>query len=169
MAKGTDTNTAVATQVAAPENPKITVGLIDVEVVNVRPIQPKGALIGYANIKFGSEGNSITVPDFPIFNGETGLFVKNPSRQDEKNPRFFRDTAQIQGDEMKTAINVVVRDGYVNKVQEMQARATAALGVDLKQPRIADQLAKAGQEAARDNANRQPPQRGERVAAQVEH
>ena len=144
-----------ATQTAAVDT---NTGQLGIEVVAVRPIEPKGKLIGYANLQFNGAEGKITIPDFPIFNGDTGLFVGNPSKQDERNPRFFRDTAKIEGNDLKTNINVAVRDAYVSKVQELQARAAAAQGINLQQPRIADQLAKAGQEADKANAARSAPQ-----------
>jgi DNA-binding cell septation regulator SpoVG len=119
--------------------------------VDVRPIEPRGKLIGFASVTIGTAGGSITIPDFRVFNGDTGLFVSNPSTKDESSGKF-RDTARVSGNDLKNLINVTVRDAYVVKVQEMQTRAAAAQGVELKPARIKDQLEKAGAEAAQHNA-----------------
>ena len=118
--------------------------------VTVRPIEPKGKLIGYATVTFGG---AVTVPDFKIFNGEKGLFVGNPSRQDPSSRTGYRDTARVTGDDMKNQLNVAVRDAYVAEVEKLQTRAAAVQAAPEK-PRIADQLGKAGREAAMANAAR---------------
>jgi DNA-binding cell septation regulator SpoVG len=155
----TKTAPTTATETQAPAEAGVYVGEMAIEVTSVRAVEPQGARIGYINLKFGDGQNSITIPDFPIFNGETGLFVGNPSKQDAKNPRYFRDTATIKGDGMKSVINELARNAYIDKVQEMSDRAAAAKDMKIQPPRIADQLAKSGQEAARDNAARNAPQK----------
>jgi len=116
----------------------------------VRPIEPRGKMIGFASINFGG---AITLHDFRIFNGEKGLFVTPPSVKDSTTRSGYRDTARLMGDDIKNQLNVVVRDAYVAEVEKLQARAAAVLNTPDK-PRIKDQLEKAGQEAARDNAAR---------------
>ena len=158
------TNAAVKTapetavEAQAPAETGIFVGETTI-AVDVRPIEPRGKLIGFASVTIGALGGNVTIPDFRIFNGDTGLFVSNPSTKDASTRSGFRDTARVTGDDFKNLINTVVRDAYVDKVQQLQARVAAALGVELKQPHIADQLAKAGAEAARDNAARTAPER----------
>ena len=122
--------------------------------VTVRPIEPKGKLIGFATVTFGG---AVTVPDFKIFNGENGLFVGNPSRQDDSSRTGYRDTARVNGEDIKSQLNVAVRDAYIAEVEKLQARA-AAVQVTPEKPRIKDQLDKAGREAARANAARPAPQ-----------
>jgi len=116
----------------------------------VRPIEPRGKMIGFASINFGG---AITLHDFRIFNGEKGLFVTPPSVKDSTTRSGYRDTARLMGDDIKNQLNVVVRDAYVAEVEKLQARAAAVLNTPDK-PRIKDQLDKAGQEAARANAAR---------------
>ena len=117
--------------------------------VVVRPIEPKGKLIGFATITFAG---AVTVPDFKIFNGEKGLFVSNPSRQDEGSRFGYRDTARVMGNDLKSQINVAARDAYIVEVEKLQSRAANV--VEALKPHIKDQLDKAGQEAARSNAAR---------------
>jgi DNA-binding cell septation regulator SpoVG len=156
MAKA-DKTPAAATEVTAPAEAGKNVGEMTISV-DVRPIEPRGKLIGFATVTIGAAGGNITIPDFRIFNGETGLFVSNPSVKNETTGKF-RDTARVNGNDLKNLINVAVRDAYVTKVQDLQARAAAAQGVTLQPARIKEQLDKAAGEAARGNAAHPEPQR----------
>ena len=157
MATNKATNTKTATQTApadmdtraGQETAVMEAAPIKLEVT-VRPIEPRGKLIGFASVNFGG---AITVHDFRVFNGENGLFVGVPSVKDSTSRSGYRDTARLMGDDIKNQLNVVVRDAYVAEVEKLQARAAAVLNTPDK-PRIKDQLEKAGQEAARDNAAR---------------
>jgi len=144
----TPTNTA---EMAAPASSEqhSDPNIID---VTVRPIEPRGKLIGFASVTFATPGGAVTVPDFKIFNGEKGLFVSNPSRPDASSRSGYRDTARVSGDDLKNKVNVTVRDAYIAEVEKLQSRAAQV--VEAFKPRINDQLGKAGQEAARDNAAR---------------
>ena len=62
----------------------------------VRPIEPRGKMIGFASINFGG---AITLHDFRIFNGEKGLFVTPPSVKDSTTRSGYRDTARLMGDD----------------------------------------------------------------------
>jgi len=121
--------------------------------VTVRPITPQGKLIGFATVTFGGV---ITVPDFRVFNGEKGLFVSNPSRPDGTANKGYRDTAFLQGDDIKGRLNVAARDAYVAEVEKLQSRVAAIKAPE--PPRMKDQLEKAGQEAAQHNAGRGTPE-----------
>ncbi len=123
--------------------------------VTVRPIEPRGKLIGFASVNFGG---AITVHDFRVFNGENGLFVGNPSTKDNSSRTGYRDTARLVGDDIKNRLNEVVRDAYVAEVTKLQARAAAVIAPE--KPRIREQLDKAAQEAAKDNAARPTPEKG---------
>ena len=127
--------------------------------VTVRPIEPRGKLIGFASVNFGG---AITVHDFRVFNGENGLFVGVPSVKDASSRSGYRDTARLIGDDIKNQLNMAARDAYVAEVQKLQARA-AAVQIAPEKPRIREQLDKAAQEAAKDNAAR-PAQTKEKAA-----
>ncbi len=127
--------------------------------VTVRPIEPKGKLIGFATLTLNLEGGKLTIPDFKVFNGEKGLFVGNPSMRDPSAQSGYRDTARLLGNGIKDTLNILARDAYVAEVEKLQARAAAV--ITAQPPRIKEQLDKAGQEAARDNAARpDAPDRG---------
>jgi len=131
--------TASAVETAAPTQ-------IDVKV---RPIEPKGKLIGYADVNFGGV---ITVHDFRLINDEKGMFVGNPSRPDDTSRTGYRSTALLVGDDIKERINNAARAAYVAEVEKLQARAAAVAAPE--KPRMRDQLEKAGQEAAKHNAEK---------------
>ena len=126
--------------------------------VTVRPIEPRGKLIGFASVNFGG---AITVHDFRVFNGENGLFVGVPSVKDSTSRSGYRDTARLIGDDIKNQLNMAARDAYVAEVEKLQARAAAVIAPE--KPRIREQLDKAAQEAAKDNAAR-PAQTKEKAA-----
>ncbi len=125
--------------------------------VSVRPIEPKGKLIGFATVTLALPGGQVTIPDFRVYNGENGLFVGNPSKQDSTSRSGYRETARVSGDELQTQLNVAARESYVAEVEKLQARAAAVAPPE--QPRIKDQLEKAGQEAAKHNAQRTAPEK----------
>lgn len=146
----TATTTAAAKETAAPMQIDVT----------VRPIEPKGKLIGFASVNFGGV---ITVHDFRVFNGENGLFVGNPSRPDNTSRTGYRDTARLIGDDIKEQLNSAARAAYVAEVEKLQARAASVAAPE--KPRVRDQLEKAGQEAARHNADRPAPEKDKGKAA----
>ena len=127
--------------------------------VTVRPIEPRGKLIGFASVNFGG---AITVHDFRVFNGENGLFVGVPSVKDASSRSGYRDTARLIGDDIKNQLNMAARDTYIAEVQKLQARAAAVIAPE--KPRIREQLDKAGQEAAKDNAARPAPEKAGKAA-----
>lgn len=49
--------------------------------VSVRPIEPKGNLVGFASLKIN---NSFVIDDFKILQGDKGLFVGMPRSYDAK-------------------------------------------------------------------------------------
>jgi len=57
---------------------------------------------------------------------------------------------------------MAARDAYVAEVQKLQARAAAVIAPE--KPRIREQLDKAGQEAAKDNAARPAPEKAGKAA-----
>jgi stage V sporulation protein G len=59
--------------------------------VSVRPIEPKGNLVGFASLKIN---NSFVIDDFKILQGDKGLFVGMPSKPDRKSKTGYRDTAR---------------------------------------------------------------------------
>lgn len=121
--------------------------------VNVRPIEPMGKMIGIASVNFGG---GLVVDDFKVFNGEKGLFVGAPSKPDNSTRSGYRRTARIIDDKLQEALDSAAYDSYNAEVAKLQARAAAVRSTPDK-PRIKEQLEKAGQEAARDNAARPAP------------
>lgn len=74
--------------------------------VTVRPIEPRGKLIGFASVNFGG----VIVDDFRVFDGEKGMFVANPSKTDSSSRSGFRSTAQVVDPDLQTQLNAAVRD-----------------------------------------------------------
>ena len=126
--------------------------------VNVRPIEPRGKLIGNADVRFGG---GLVVEDFKLFNGENGLFVGPPSKPDNTARSGYRRTARITDDRVQAALDNAAFEGYNAAVEKLQARAAAVSAPE--KPRIREQLDKAAQEAAKDNAAR-PAQTKEKAA-----
>lgn len=137
----------VNSQAMQPKNPTA-----DVEV-NVRPIEPRGSLIGMADVKIGG----LTVEGFKVFNGKDGLFVGPPSVPDNSSRSGFRRTAWIS-EELQPVINSKALDGYNAAVEKLVARAAAAQTMTVK-PSIRDQLKEGAEMAAKDNAARPAPEK----------
>jgi len=123
--------------------------------VSVRPIEPRGKLIGIASVNFGG---GLVVDDFKVFNGEKGLFVGAPSKPDNSTRSGYRRTARITDDKLQEALDSAAFDAYNAEVEKLQTRAAAVRSAPDK-PRIREQLDKAAQEAAKDNAARPAPEK----------
>lgn len=120
--------------------------------ISVRPIEPKGNLYGFAKVNIGG----VSVNDFKIVKNKDGeFFVGMPSKKDATSRTGFRNTAYVDKD-MLEDFNTAVIGAYHAEVERVQARA-AAIG---DKPRIADQVAKAGKQAAEHNAARPAPAKG---------
>lgn len=153
-AEGVSIDEAVGLRVAAmldtvPMNMEVT----------VRPIEPKGKLIGFASVNFGG----VVVDDFKVFDGEKGLFVGNPSKPDNSTRSGFRSTARVIDQELQGRLNEAAAVAYVAEVEKLQARAAAVRAAPEKPP-IRVQLQRAAQEAAKDNAARPAPEKDIKAA-----
>ncbi|MCD7947885.1 MAG: SpoVG [Oscillospiraceae bacterium] len=118
--------------------------------VNVRAIEPRGKLIGLAEVKIGG----LKVDDFKVFNGDEGLFLGPPSVRDSSARGGFRRTARADND-LQEVLNSKALDGYNAARDKLVARAAAAQAMTVKPKPIREQMAEAGQEAAKANADRQ--------------
>jgi len=119
--------------------------------VTARPIEPKGNLMGFANVKMGG----VTIKDFKIVTNNDGeLFVSMPSKADAKVPNGFRNTVFVDK-EIMGAFNEAVIGAYADAVQKLKDRA-AVIGGE-KQPPMAKQVAEAAKAAAEHNAAKPPP------------
>lgn len=113
--------------------------------VSVRPVEPKGNLIGFASVKFN---DAFVVDDFKVLQNENGLFVGMPSKPDQSSKTGYRNTARPITADFRAELTEAISDAYYAAVEKLQARAAAVAD----KPRIADQMEKAGQEAAEHNA-----------------
>jgi len=118
--------------------------------VQVRPVEPKGNLIGFASVKFNG---GFVVDDFKVLQSEKGIFVGNPSKPDGKGK--FWDTAHPTTKEAHAALTEAVRTAYHGAVERLQAR-TAAIADAEKKP-MKEQLANGAKQAAAHNAQRSAP------------
>ena len=96
-----------------PETPALPIKL----EVTVRPIEPRGKLIGFASVNFGG----VIVDDFRVSDGEKGMFVANSSKADSSSQSGSRSTAGIVDPGLQTQLNVAVRDAYIKEVEKLQA------------------------------------------------
>lgn len=120
--------------------------------VNVRAIEPRGKLIGLAEVKIGG----LRVDDFKVFNGDDGLFLGPPSVKDPSMRGGFRRTARADGD-LQAVLDSKALEGYNAAVEKLVARAAAAQSMSVKPRSIKEQLDEAGKEAAKGNAERKAP------------
>ena len=120
--------------------------------VSVRLIEPKGKLLGFANVTLN---NAVTVTDFKVLRGEDGaLYVGMPSKPDQGSRTGYTSTARILDNDTKLQLIGAVVTEYHAAVEKLKARAAAITAQEQgdKPPRIADQVKEAAKEAAEHNA-----------------
>lgn len=123
--------------------------------VSVRPIEPKGNLVGFASLKIN---DSFVIDDFKILQGDKGLFVGMPSKSDRKSKTGYRDTARPITKEFRTELTGAVTTAYREAVEKLQARAAAVPAAEKQS--IQKQLANGEKQAARNNVARPVPENG---------
>lgn len=122
--------------------------------VNVRPIEPRGKLIGVAEVKM----NGLSVDDFKVFNGDKGLFVGAPSKPDSSTRSGFRRTAHIYDENLQAVLDSKALEGYNAAVEKLVARAAAAQAMSVK-PSIREAIKAGAEQAAQDNTTRPTPEK----------
>ena len=120
--------------------------------VTVRPIEPQGKLIGFASVNIGG----IVIDDFKVVNGKNGIFLGEPSKPDPTTRTGYRSTARVTNRALQERLSAAAADGYNMAVEKLIARAEA-----LRPKPIREQMANAAQEAAKENAARPAPAKGQ--------
>lgn len=123
--------------------------------VSVRPIEPKGNLVGFASLKIN---DSFVIDDFKILQGDKGLFVGMPSKPDRNSKTGYRDTARPITKEFRAELTGAVTTAYREAVEKLQARAAAIPNAEKQS--IQKQLANGEKQAEKDNAVRPAPEKG---------
>lgn len=123
--------------------------------VSVRPIEPKGNLVGFASLKIN---DSFVIDDFKILQGDKGLFVGMPSKPDRNSKIGYRDTARPITKEFRAELTGAVTTAYREAVEKLQARAAAIPNAEKQS--IQKQLANGEKQAVKDNAARPAPEKG---------
>lgn len=126
--------------------------------VSVRPIEPKGNLVGFASLKIN---DSFVIDDFKILQGDKGLFVGMPSKPDRKSKTGYRDTARPITKEFRAELTGAVTAAYHAEVEKLQARAASLAGQEKQS--IQKQLANGEKQATRDNVARPAPEKGGKI------
>ena len=123
--------------------------------VSVRPIEPKGNLVGFASLKIN---DSFVIDDFKILQGDKGLFVGMPSKPDRNSKTGYRGTARPITKEFRAELTGAVTTAYRDAVEKLQARAAAIPNAEKQS--IQKQLANGEKQAAKDNTVRPAPEKG---------
>ena len=150
----TNTMTAAATETAAPTDMEQqagqTVQPLDMEA-SVRLIEPKGKLLGFANVTFN---NAVTVTDFKVLRNDDGaLYVGMPSKADPGSRTGYSNTVRILDADAKLQLTGTIVTEYYAAVEKLKARAAAITESERgDKPRIADQVKAAAKEAEKHNA-----------------
>lgn len=126
--------------------------------VSVRPIEPKGNLVEFASLKIN---DSFVIDDFKILQGDKGLFVGMPSKPDRKSKTGYRDTARPITKGFRAELTGAVTTAYREAVEKLQARAAAVPAAEKQS--IQKQLANGEKQAAKDNAARPAPEKGDKI------
>lgn len=119
--------------------------------VTVRPIEPQGKLIGFASVNFGG----VVVDDFKVVNGKNGVFLGAPSKPDAYARSGYRSTARVTDRALQERLDKAAAEGYSVAVEKLIARAEA-----VRPAPIREQMEKAAQAAAKENAARTAPAKG---------
>lgn len=123
--------------------------------VSVRAIEPKGNLLGFANVKFN---DCFVVEDFKILQTDKGLYVGMPSKPDKSSKTGYRDTAKPITGEFRKQLHGAILTAYSAEIGRLQAVAAAQ-----ERPSIKDQLEAGAKEAASEKLpgpRRRSPQKG---------
>lgn len=120
--------------------------------VTARPIEPKGNLVGFANLKIN---DSFVIEDFKILQSDKGFFVGMPSKPDKTSKTGYRDTSRPITKEFRAELTEAVTAAYHADLEKLQTRA-AAIASPEKQS-IPKQLAEGAKQAAQENAARPAP------------
>lgn len=116
--------------------------------VTVRPIEPQGKIIGFASVNFGG----VVVDDFKVVNGKNGVFLGAPSKPDPGSRYGYRTTARVTDRGLQERLDSAAYGAYNAAVEKLVARAEAVRPAPIK-----EQMAKAAQAAAKENAARPEP------------
>ncbi|MEG0756269.1 MAG: septation protein SpoVG family protein [Oscillospiraceae bacterium] len=150
-ARGVSIDEAVKERVAAA----IEAAPMKMEVA-VRPIEPRGKLIGFASVSFGG----VMVEDFKIFDGEKGLFVGMPSKADPGSRSGYHNTTRITDRGLQERLNEAAAGAYSAEVDKLQARAAAVRAAPERKAPIKEQMAEAAKAAEKGNAEHKAPAKG---------
>lgn len=127
--------------------------------IDVRLIEPRGNLLGFANV---TVGDSLRIDDFKVLQGEKGLFVGMPSKAQNKDGKTtYYDTVRPVTKEFRAALNEAVVEAYHAEVERLQTRAAA-----VSKPSIMQQIAEGAKEAAKENAARPAPAKTSKAKAE---
>ena len=114
--------------------------------VTVHLVEPKGNLLGFANVKIN---DCFVVEDFRILKSDKGLFVGMPSKRDQSSETGYRDTAKpITGDFRKQLYGAIL--GEYSKEIERSQRVSQTQ----ERSSVMEQLKAGAEKAATENAAR---------------
>lgn len=122
--------------------------------VSVRPIEPQGKLIGFASVNFGG----VVVDDFKVVNGKNGVFLGAPSKPDPTTRSGYRSTARVTDRRLQEQLDAAAVEAYGAAVDKLIARAEA-----VRPAPIREQMVKAAEAAAKENAGRSASAKGKEV------
>ena len=123
--------------------------------ITVRPVEPKGNLVGFASLKIN---DSFVIDDFKVLQGDKGIFVGMPSKPDKNSKTGYRDTARPITKEFRAELTEAVTAAYHEALEKLQARAAAIPAAEKES--IPKQLAEGAKQAAKENAARPAPSKG---------
>jgi len=126
--------------------------------VSVRPVEPKGNLVGFASLRIN---DCFVIDDFRVLQNDKGIYVGMPSKPDKSSKTGYRDTARPVTKEFRTELTEAVTTAYHEAIEKLQVRAAAI--PDTEKPSIQKQLADGGKQAAKDNVARPAFEKGEKV------
>ena len=117
--------------------------------VSARLIEPRGSLMGFANVRIN---DAIVIHDFKIFRNDKGLSVGMPSKPDKSSESGYQDIAYPITAGFREQLVGSVIAAYRGEVEKLHVHMTAI--EPPKKQLISQQIAKGKEQAEKANAER---------------
>ena len=126
--------------------------------VTPRLIEPRGNLVGFANVRIN---DAFIIGDFKILQNDKGLFVGMPSKPDKTSTSGYRDVAKPITADFRAQLTEAVTVAYHAEVEKLHTLAASIAPIG-KQASIAKQMADAKKQADKDNTARPNPEKSDK-------
>jgi len=131
----------------------------------VRVVTPRDNFLGFANVVIN---DAIKIDGLRIMQGEKGIYAGMPSVPDPQREGEYKDIAYPITPEARAALDQGLGEAYMARLEQEQNRLVAARAKQKQgyqrpeQKGIKEQIEAGKKQAARDNAARTDPEKGDK-------